>query len=129
MISLAALTISKRSSFPANRQHPGSARFSPVRFSWRVTDAYDLAPINTHDLNRFERYSVPGAKFQARLPELFPTFLEAARRLDLAHASTMLQPEQNLVGALTAATQENRQVPTFETVTLHRRADLARFGV
>jgi len=44
---------------------------------------------------------VPDAKFEARLPELFPAFLEAARRLDLAHVSLMFQPEHNLVGVLT----------------------------
>ena len=55
-----------------------------IRFAWCVIGAHDLAPITTHDLNRFERYSVPDAKFEARLPELFPAFLEAARRLDIA---------------------------------------------
>ena len=83
-----------------------------------MTGAYDLAPITTHDLNRFERYSVPDAKFEARLPELFPAFLEAARRLDLAHVSLMFQPEHNLVGVLTAAAREGRQAPSFETVRL-----------
>ena len=83
-----------------------------------MTGAYDLAPITTHDLNRFERYSVPDAKFEARLPELFPAFLEAARRLDLAHVSLMFQPEHNLVGVLTAAAPEGRQAPSFETVRL-----------
>ena len=55
-----------------------------IRFAWCVIGAHALAPITTHDLNRFERYSVPDAKFEARLPELFPAFLEAARRLDIA---------------------------------------------
>src|SRR5262249_52494409 len=77
-----------------------------------------LAPIATHDLNRFERYSVPDAKFEARLPELFSAFLEAARRLDLAHVSLMFQPEHNLVGVLTTAAREGRQVPRFETISL-----------
>src|SRR5262249_17608715 len=72
-----------------------------IRFAWRVTGAHDLAPIATHDLNRFERYSVPDAKFEARLPDLFPAFLQAARRLDLAHVSLMFQPEHNLVGVPT----------------------------
>jgi hypothetical protein len=83
-----------------------------------VTGAHDLAPIATHDLNRFERYSVPDARFEARLPELFPAFLEAARRLDLAHVSLLFQPEHNLVGVLTAAAREGRQVPSFATVRL-----------
>ena len=83
-----------------------------------MTGAYDLAPITTHDLNRFERYSVPEAKFEPRLPELFPAFLEAARRLDLAHVLLMFQPEHNLVGVLTAAAPEGRQAPSFETVRL-----------
>src|SRR5262245_11615437 len=82
--------------------------FNTVRFAWCVTGAHDLAPITTHDLNRFERYSVPDAKFEARLPELFPAFLEAARWLDLAHVSLMFQPEHNLVGVLTAAAREGR---------------------
>jgi hypothetical protein len=89
-----------------------------VRFSWCVTGAHDLAPITTHDLNRFERYRVPDAKFEARLPELFPAFLEAARRLDLAHVSLMFQPEHNLVGVLTAAAREGRQAPSFEALRL-----------
>jgi len=93
--------------------------FNTVRFAWRVTGAHDLAPITTHDLNRFERYSVPAdAKFEAHLPELFPALLEAARRLDLAHISLMFQPEHNLVGVLTAAAREGRQAPSFETVRL-----------
>src|SRR5262249_51880868 len=62
------------------------------------------------------RSSVPDAKFEARLPELFSAFLEAARRLDLAHVSLMFQPEHNLVGVLTAAAREGRQAPSFETV-------------
>jgi hypothetical protein len=78
--------------------------------------AHDLAPITTHDLNRFERYSVPDAKFEARLPELFPAFLEAARRLDLGHVSLMFEPDHNLVGVVTAAVREGRQAPRFETV-------------
>ena len=83
-----------------------------------MTGAHDLAPITTHDLNRFERYSVPDAKFEVRLPELFPAFLEAARRLDLAHVSLMFQPEHNLVGVLTAAAREGRRAPSFEAVRL-----------
>jgi len=53
---------------------------------------------------------------EPRLPELFPAFLEAARRLDLAHVSLMFQPEHNLVGVLTAAARERRQAPSFETL-------------
>ncbi|WP_027583989.1 hypothetical protein [Bradyrhizobium sp. Ai1a-2] len=89
-----------------------------VRFVWRVAGAHDIAPITTHDLTRFERYSVDNAKFEARLPELFPAFLEAARRLDLAHITLMFQPEYNLVGVLTAATRESRQTPSFEPLRL-----------
>jgi hypothetical protein len=92
--------------------------FNTVRFARSVTGAHDLAPITTNDLNRFERYSVPDEKFEARLPELFPEFLEAARRLDLAHVSLMFQPEHNLVGVLTAAAREGRQAPSFEAVRL-----------
>src|SRR5262249_25629690 len=92
--------------------------FNTVRFAWCVTGAHALAPITTHDLNRFERYGVPDAKFEARLPELFPALLEAARRLDLAHVSLMFQPEHNLVGVLTAAAREGGQTPSFETVRL-----------
>jgi hypothetical protein len=88
-----------------------------VRSAWRVAGAHDLAPITTHDLNRFERYSVLSAQFEARLPELFPAFLEAARRLDLAHVSLMFQPEHKLVGIVTTAAWENRQTPpSLETV-------------
>jgi hypothetical protein len=90
--------------------------FNTVRFAWRVIGAHDLAPITTHDLNRFERYSILDAKFEARLPELFPAFLEAARRLDLAHVSLMFEPEHNLVGVLTAAAREGRQPPRFKAV-------------
>jgi len=98
-----------------------------VRYTRCVTGAHDLAPITTHDLNRFERYSVPDAKFEARLPELFPVFLEAARRLDLAHVSLMFQPEHNLVGVVTTAALEGRQTPSLETVRLSTEA-LASHG-
>jgi hypothetical protein len=87
-----------------------------VRLAWCVTGAHDLAPITTHDLNRFERYSVPDANFEARLPELYPAFLEAARRLDLCHVSLMFQPEHKLVGVLTAAARDGGQTPSFETL-------------
>jgi len=90
--------------------------FNTVRFAWCVTGAYDLGPITTHDLNRFERYSVPDAKFEARLPELFPAFLEAARKLDLAHVSLLFQPEHNLVGVITAAARESREARSFERI-------------
>jgi hypothetical protein len=103
--------------------------FNTVRFAWCVTGAHDLAPITTHDLSRFERYSVPDAKFEARLPELFPAFLEAARRLDLAHVSLMFQPGHNLVGVLTAAAREGRQAPSFETVRLSTDALALRGSV
>jgi hypothetical protein len=66
-----------------------------------------------------------GPRPVARLPELFPAFLEAARRLDLAHVSLMFQPEQNLVGVLTAAVREGRQAPRFETVWLSTISQLA----
>ena len=101
-----------------------------VRFAWCVIGAHDLAPITTHDLNRFERYSVPDAKFEARLPELFPAFLEAARRLDLAHVSLIFQPEHNLVGVLTAAAREGQPAPSFfETVRLSTDALALRGSV
>jgi hypothetical protein len=103
--------------------------FNTVRFAWCVTGAHDLAPITTHDLTRFERYSVPDTKFEARLPELFPAFLEAARRLDLAHVSLMFQPEHNLVGVLTAAAREGRRAPSFETVRLSTDALALRGSV
>lgn len=85
------------------------------RFAWRVAEAHDLAPITTHEIVRFERYSVPDAQFEAGLPELFPAFLEAARRLDLAHVSLMFQPEDQLVGVLTAAARDIRHAPGFDT--------------
>ena len=94
-----------------------------------MTGAYDLAPITTHDLNRFERYSVPDAKFEARLPELFPAFLAAARRLDLAHVSLMFQPEHSLVGVVTTAAREGRQAPSLETVRLSTDALALRGSV
>jgi hypothetical protein len=100
-----------------------------VRFAWSVTGAHDLAPITTHHLNRFEHYSVPHAKVEARLPELFPEFLEAARRLDLAHVSLMFQPEHNLVGVLTAAAREGGQTPSFEAVRLSADALALRGSV
>jgi hypothetical protein len=103
--------------------------FNTVRFAWRVTGAHDLAPITTHDLNRFERYSVPDAKFEARLPELFAAFLEAARRLDLVHLSLMFQPEHNLIGVLTAAVRASRETPSFETVRLSADALALRGSV
>jgi hypothetical protein len=62
----------------------------------------------------------------ARLPELFPAFLEAARRLDLAHVSLMFQPEHNLVGVLTAAAREDRRAPSFETIRLSTDALVLR---
>jgi hypothetical protein len=86
-----------------------------VRFAWRVSGAHDLAPITTHDLSRFERYSVPDAGFDGYLPELFPALLEAARRLELAHVCLMFQPEHNLVGVVTAAARDGRQPPSFQT--------------
>jgi hypothetical protein len=100
-----------------------------VRIAWRVTGAHDLAPITTHDLNRFERYSAPDSKFEAYLPELFPAFLETAQRLDLAHVSLMFQPEHNLVGVLTAAAREGRRIPSFETVRLSTDALALRGSV
>jgi hypothetical protein len=100
-----------------------------VRFTWLVAGAHDLAPITTHDLNRFERYSVPDAEFEARLPELFPAFLEAARRLDLAHVSLMFQPEHNLVGVVTTAARERCQAPSLETVRLSTDALALRGSV
>jgi len=103
--------------------------FKTVRFAWRVTGAHDFAPITTHDLNRFERYSVTDAKFEARLPELFPAFLDAARLLDLAHVSLMFQPEHNLVGVLTAAVREGRQRASFEMVRLSTDALALRGSV
>ena len=97
-----------------------------VRFAWCVAGAHDLAPITTHDLNRLELYSVPDAN---RLPELFPTFLEAARRHDLAHVSLMFQPEHNMVGVLTATAREGYQAPSFETVRLSADALALRGSV
>jgi hypothetical protein len=94
-----------------------------------VSGAYDLGPITTHDLNRFERYSVPDAKFETRLPELFPAFLEAARQLDLAHVSLMFQPEHNLVGVLTAAPRESREEGSFERIRLSTDALALRGSV
>jgi hypothetical protein len=103
--------------------------FNTIRFVWRVTGAHDIAPISTHDLSRFERYSVPDAKFEARLPELFSAFLKAARRLDLAHVSLMFQPEHNLIGVLTAASRGGHQAPSFETVRLSTDALALRGSV
>jgi hypothetical protein len=103
--------------------------FNAVRYAWRVTGAYDLGPIATHDLNRFERYSVPDANFEARLPELFPGFFEAARQLDLAHVSLMFQPEHNLVGVLTASPRKSREAGSFERIRLSTDALAVRGSV
>jgi hypothetical protein len=102
---------------------------NPVRFAWRVIGAHDLAPITTHDVNRFERYSVPSEAVEARLPELFPEFLQAARRLDFAHLSLMYQPEHKLVGVLIAASRDGRQASNFETVRHSADAVAARGSV
>jgi hypothetical protein len=100
-----------------------------VRFAWRVIGAHDLSPITRHVLNRFERFSVPDAEFGARLPELYPAFLEAAQRLDLGHVSLMFQPEHNLVGVVTAAAREGSQAPRLETVRLYTDALALRGSV
>jgi hypothetical protein len=100
-----------------------------IRFAWRVVGAHDLAPITTHDLSRFERYSAPDAEFEARLPELFTAFLDAAERLDLAHVSLMFQPERSLVGVVTAAARAGGLAPSFETVRLSADALALRGSV
>lgn len=82
-----------------------------VRYAWRVFGAHDIAPITAHDLNRFERYAVPDAGVEARLPALFGGLLERAGKLELGHLTLMYQPEQRLVGVLTAASREGRRPP------------------
>jgi hypothetical protein len=72
---------------------------------------------------------VPDAEFEARLPELFPAFLEAAGRLDLGHVSLMFQPERNLIGVVTSAAREGRQAPRLETVRLSTDALALRGSV
>jgi hypothetical protein len=94
-----------------------------------VIGAHDLAPITTHDLNRFEWYRVPDAELEERLLELFPAFLEAARRLDLGHVSLMFQPEHNLVGVVTAAARESRQASSFATLRFSTDALVLRGSV
>ena len=102
-----------------------------VRFAWCVIGAHDLAPITTHDLNRFERYSVPDAKFEARLPELFPAFLEAARRLDLRSRLADV-PTGAQLGRRAHCRRPGGSASTQlfrDSKALHRRAGLARLGV
>jgi hypothetical protein len=89
-----------------------------VRYAWRVAGAHDLAPITTHDLTRFERYAAPDAAVEARLPELFAGLRDRAGRLGLAHVSLMYQPEQRLIGVVTAASHEGRR-PDGEAVLRH----------
>jgi hypothetical protein len=88
----------------------------PVRFAWRVFGAFDLAPITTHEVNRFEWYAVPDGAAEARLPDTFETLLKRARQLDLAHVSLMYQPEQRLVGVLTAASRDGVTPASAEMV-------------
>jgi hypothetical protein len=52
---------------------------------------------------------VTDEKSEARLPEPFLAFLEAARRLDLAHCSLKFEPKRNWIGVLTTATWEGHQ--------------------
>jgi hypothetical protein len=72
---------------------------------------------------------LPDAKFEARLLELVPAFLEAARRLDLAHISLLLQSEHNVVGAPSATAREDRETPGFETLLLSTDALTLRGSV
>jgi hypothetical protein len=88
----------------------------PVRFAWRVAGAHDLAPIATHDLNRFERYAVPDAGVEARAAELFAGLVERAGRLELGHVSLMYQPEHRLIGVLTAASREGHRPPSADAI-------------
>jgi hypothetical protein len=50
--------------------------FNTVRFAWRVTGAHDLAPITTHDLNRFERYTCPMRNSKRVCQSCFRRFLK-----------------------------------------------------
>ncbi len=78
----------------------------PVRFAWRVCGAFDLAPITTHRVNRFEWYALSDGSGEERLPDTFESMLKRARQLDLAHVSLMYQPEHRLIGVLTAASRD-----------------------
>lgn len=89
---------------------------NPVRFAWRVYGAFDFTPITTHHLNRIERYAVPEDLIEASLPQVFQTLLEEAQTLGLGHVSLMYQPEQRLLGVVTAAARKGDGPNSFETV-------------
>jgi hypothetical protein len=85
-----------------------------ARYAWQVFGAYDLMPLDLHDRNRFERYALPEEGAEARLPDLFPRILDAARQLNLAHVSLAWQPEHRLVGVVTAAAADGSLRRTME---------------
>lgn len=63
---------------------------------WKVAGAHDFAPVETHGVNRFERWSYAAEPKDAHriLKELWPTLREKAREAMLGTAWLLDQPDE-----------------------------------
>jgi hypothetical protein len=73
------------------------------RHVWRVTGAYDFAPLATHFASRFERWTYTGLNPERLLQPLWPTVCENAAWQGLASVWLLFQPEEEQIGILTMA--------------------------
>jgi hypothetical protein len=95
------------------------------RHVWRVTGAYDFAPLATHYVSRLERWRYTGGNPQRLLEAAWPTVRENAR-WRLASVWLLFQPEEKQIGILTVAAKADGRDPAdaaARSVTALERAE------
>jgi hypothetical protein len=73
------------------------------RHVWRVTGAYDFAPLATHYVSRLERWTYTGGNPERLLEPVWPTVRENAGWQGLASVWLLFQPAERQIGILTVA--------------------------
>jgi hypothetical protein len=81
------------------------------RHIWRVTGAYDFAPLATHYVNRLERWTYTVGNPERLLEPLWPTVRENAGWQGLASVWLLFQPAEGQIGILTVAAKADGRDP------------------
>jgi hypothetical protein len=101
------------------------------RHTWRVTGAYDFAPLATHYVNRLERWTYTGGNPQRLLEAAWPTVRENAGWQGLASVWLLFQPAEGQIGILTVAAKadagETADAAARSLTALERAESMGQF--
>jgi len=99
--------------------------------AWHVVGVHEFAPLVTHYVSRFERFTYNAAKSSKELEAAWPTVRAAAQAEGLASVWLLIQPDEQEIGLLTVATQlagsDEVECASSSLAALERKDSLSRY--